>query len=35
MKTAPNKKDFKIFKNSKISFTHRLFKIFNIDLKRV
>jgi hypothetical protein len=32
---APNSKDFKIFKNSSISFSARLFAAFHLELKRV
>ena len=34
-RVAPNSKEFKILKNSKIGFSKRLFSIFNLELKRV
>ena len=34
-KAVPKGKDFKIFKNSSIAFSYRMFKNFNLELKRV
>jgi hypothetical protein len=35
VKTAPNTKNFKILKNTNITFLKRLYTDFNIDLKRM
>jgi hypothetical protein len=35
VKTAPNTKQFKILKNSNVTFLKRLYSDFNIDIKRI
>lgn len=34
-KTSANTKQFKILKNSKVSFLNRLYADYNIDIKRI